>query len=358
MPLLPDRSRTRVLVVSLAALGGAVLVAGALAAWASSNGEGSAAQDAPSVGLMHVGTGSRPSLARRPDPAARGGIRVGSPGSRRQALPGGEAKELRPRGREPPAHVEESGQVGGREPGGGVRRPGSRLIVAFEDQSIQAAQKATVESQTPVVFLHPNDPVRDGLVDSLANPGTNLTGVFGARDLVAKHLEYFTLLIPDIERVLALVEPGGLELRVSADGDAVRGRAARSRAGGPGSVGCRGHPASVPVARAGRGRRSHAAVVEHSGSTIRLSPSGSGSVRACRCRRTGRTGWSRERSSPTAPISYPIGVEAARYIDGILDGAAPSRAPVKEIPEIELRHQPRDCTPARDQGAEANDHPG
>ena len=46
---------------------------------------------------------------------------------------------------------------------------GDDLIVAFEDQSIAAAQKATVESQTPIVFLHPNDPVRDGLVDSLAN---------------------------------------------------------------------------------------------------------------------------------------------------------------------------------------------
>ena len=62
------------------------------------------------------------------------------------------------------------------------------LIVAFEDTSISAAQKATADpaNRIPVVFLHPSDPVRDGLVDSLAHPGGNLTGAFGARDPVVQ----------------------------------------------------------------------------------------------------------------------------------------------------------------------------
>src|SRR6478752_6578730 len=62
------------------------------------------------------------------------------------------------------------------------------VIVAFEDKSIAAAQDATADpaNRIPVVFLHPSDPVRDGLVDSLAHPGGNLTGAFGARDPVAK----------------------------------------------------------------------------------------------------------------------------------------------------------------------------
>src|SRR3970040_2011590 len=58
------------------------------------------------------------------------------------------------------------------------------VIVAFEDKSIAAAQGATalMEDPIPVVFLHPSDPVRDGLVESLAHPGGNLTGGLGARD--------------------------------------------------------------------------------------------------------------------------------------------------------------------------------
>src|SRR3989304_4240551 len=53
------------------------------------------------------------------------------------------------------------------------------VIVAFEDKSIAAAQGATalMEDPIPVVFLHPSDPVRDGLVEGLAHPGGKLTGV-------------------------------------------------------------------------------------------------------------------------------------------------------------------------------------
>ena len=42
------------------------------------------------------------------------------------------------------------------------------VIVAFEDKSIEAAQKATggaERNRIPIVFLHPSDPVRDGLED-------------------------------------------------------------------------------------------------------------------------------------------------------------------------------------------------
>ena len=62
-------------------------------------------------------------------------------------------------------------------------------------------------SRSPIVFLHPSDPVRDGLVESLSHPGGNLTGVFGARDVVAKQLELYQLLVPKLRRVLTLVDP-------------------------------------------------------------------------------------------------------------------------------------------------------
>ena len=83
------------------------------------------------------------------------------------------------------------------------------VIVAFEDKSIAAAQAATADpaNRIPIVFLHPSDPVRDHLVDSLDRPGGNLTGVFGARDPVAKQLEYYQYIIPSVHRLLTLVDP-------------------------------------------------------------------------------------------------------------------------------------------------------
>ena len=81
------------------------------------------------------------------------------------------------------------------------------LIVGFEDQSIRAAMAATAKTGTPVVFLHPADPVKSGYVRSLAHPGGNLTGVFGLRDLVQKQLELYTQLVPGLHRVLALLDP-------------------------------------------------------------------------------------------------------------------------------------------------------
>ena len=85
------------------------------------------------------------------------------------------------------------------------------LIVAFEDKSIRAAQDATADpaNRIPVVFLHPSDPVRDGLVKSLSHPGGNLTGVWGARDPLAKQLELYREILPGPSplRLLALVDP-------------------------------------------------------------------------------------------------------------------------------------------------------
>src|SRR5206468_6264628 len=50
-------------------------------------------------------------------------------------------------------------------------------------------------------------PVRSGLVESLSHPGGNLTGVFGARDPVAKQLELYKQIMPGLHRLLTLVDP-------------------------------------------------------------------------------------------------------------------------------------------------------
>jgi putative ABC transport system substrate-binding protein len=91
------------------------------------------------------------------------------------------------------------------------------LIVAFEDTSIRAAQDATADpgNRIPVVFLHPSDPVRGGLVESLSHPGGNLTGVWGARDPVAKQLEIYRQIMPGPQplRLLTLEDPTDVATR-------------------------------------------------------------------------------------------------------------------------------------------------
>ena len=307
-------------------IGGAVgalaiaLSAVLLTVFDDSSADSAAAQTVRRVGLMHVGTDHIP-------PALE-------PLEARLAELGwtdGKNIELVFRNLEP---EQAEGQAGA------FVREGVDVIVSFEDQSIDAAKAATARmraSRIPVVFLHPSDPLRDGLTKSLSRPGGNLTGVFGPRDVVAKQLEVYQALVPQLRRVLTLVDPTDPRTKRALK----EYESAAAQLQRPLELDIREASTAADLKRIFRSLRpgevdgafllSNNLRQNHSALSIKLAKQARLPIQGSR----------KEWVEQGALFSYgidlaPLGRAGARYIDSILRGTSPADLPVEEIPKIEF----------------------
>ncbi len=207
------------------------------------------------------------------------------------------------------------------------------LIVAFEDQTIRAVKAATAEM--PVVFLHANDPLADGFIESFSHPGGNMTGFVAWPVSLGKQVELFKELMPQLDSLLLLVHPkdpvgrrwlgdvraagGALKLRLverearnQADIDEVLGSVTQGDVGG------------ILVA-------SQILRNSYSSHIIRLATEKHiplGMHRKKWVERGALFSYSADLAS--------VGRASAPYIDKILKGADPAKLPVEQVSKFEL----------------------
>jgi putative ABC transport system substrate-binding protein len=91
------------------------------------------------------------------------------------------------------------------------------VIVAAPLTAIRAAKEAT--QTIPIVMVTSVDPVAGGLIESLARPGGNITGLTRlGRDLSGKRLEFLKEAVPEVSAVGVLRAGGGEKHKGSVPG--------------------------------------------------------------------------------------------------------------------------------------------
>jgi putative tryptophan/tyrosine transport system substrate-binding protein len=87
-----------------------------------------------------------------------------------------------------------------------MRRQQVDLVVALGTTETAVAKE--VAPSVPIIFLPAADPIKSGFVQSLARPGSNLTGLtfFTDSQSVGKQLEVFKQIVPSLRKVWAVYD--------------------------------------------------------------------------------------------------------------------------------------------------------
>jgi putative ABC transport system substrate-binding protein len=208
------------------------------------------------------------------------------------------------------------------------------VILAMNTPAAQAARKAT--AIIPIVMARAGDPVRSGLVSSLAHPGGNVTGLsYNNADLGPKRIQLLREILPGMSRIAVLsnVDNPGHTPQIPAMERACfdLGLKLQSlRVHGSGDF-----PAALQAAARARAEAlfvlDDTTFTRHRGEIIKL-------ARAHRMPVVSRYKDFAEAGGliaygPSLPTVYR---RTAHYVDRILKGAKPSDLPIEEPTEFDL----------------------
>jgi len=183
-------------------------------------------------------------------------------------------------------------------------------------------------STIPVVFVYATDPVKDRLVESLARPGGNVTGLTNLQvGLIGKRLEFLRQIVPGIARIGFLVQPSAVARQSIAEAQAAATSMGLKVQGFEASTVEELQPAFEAMTKAGM-----QAVMTGGGMMYQRRAL---IAKMALAHRLPVCGQNRELAEAGALISYgpdqrAMVRRAAVYVDKILKGANPASIPVEQ----------------------------
>ena len=206
------------------------------------------------------------------------------------------------------------------------------IMVTAGDVAVRTLKELT--STIPIVMVGASDPVRDGLVASLARPGANITGLTDASlDLIPKQLELLKTAAPGVRRVVYLYGRYGAFNEKTND-ELMRNREVAAKGLGLDLIRIE-MPAPQDFANA------TAAVLRERADALLISPNNTNFILrneisefALR-HRLPAIGPNRELAAAGLLLSYGNNVawrfrKSAEYVDKILRGAKPADLPIEQ----------------------------
>jgi ABC-type uncharacterized transport system substrate-binding protein len=211
------------------------------------------------------------------------------------------------------------------------------VIVAPGTLAALAAKRAT--ATTPIVVSTIGDPVADGLVESLARPGGNVTGLSNlSGDLIGKCMQLLKEAVPRTTRVAVLTHPGSATTKTDKD-YATRAHAAGRSLGFEVQLIDAGRPVDLDRAFAEMTRWHANALVVMPYATLLQERTGI-AIMAAKQRVPAVYAY-RENVMAGGLMSYGADLadqfrRSAAYVDRILKGAKPGDLPIEQPTKFEL----------------------